>query len=90
MNLTPKELDAQSPIKVERWVDIDSEECALMDNTPEFTKQILKLGFQSPAFLFLDSDGRIFGDSKDGKYYPFHFEYGKQLIGYRICKKAAN
>ncbi len=90
--MSPKELEAQSPVKIERWVDIDSEEWRELDDTPAFTKKCLKVGFEEPAFMFTDSLGRVWcKPSEEGKpYFPFHFEYGSTLIGYRISKKAAN
>lgn len=88
--MTPKELDFQSEVKINRWIDIDSEECKLLDDNIEFTKKVLKIGFGKEPFFILDKEGRIWGKSDNGKYYPFHFEYGKQLIGYRISKKASN
>lgn len=87
----PKELDAQSKIKIDRWVDVDSEECKELDDNYALTKKMIRmLHDKEPAYLFTDSLGRLFGKGVDGLYYPFHFEsYGK-LIGYRLAKKAAN
>ncbi len=90
--MTPNELDKQSPIIIDKWVDIDSSECKDLDDNPSFTKKIICLGFQEPAFLFTDSKGRVWGKPKhDGEqYFPLHMEIGKKKIGYRISKKAAN
>lgn len=86
----PKELDAQSKIKVDRWIDVDSEEWRELDDDPALTKRMIKLGFQKPEYFFADTMGRIWGKGEDGRYYPFHFtSYGKN-IGYRLPKKAAN
>lgn len=86
----PKELDAQSKIKIDRWVDIDSEEWRDLDDDPGLTKRLIKIGFQKPEYFFTDSLGRIWGRGEDGFFYPFHFSsYGKN-IGYRLPKKAAN
>ena len=87
---SPQELDAQSPIKINRWVDIDSEEFYELDEDPGLTKKFLRLGFQEPAFFFTDTLGRIWGKGENGKYYPYHFNRGKTLYGYRMAKKAAN
>ena len=95
LNISPKELDAQSPIKIDRFVEIGSEEHRYLDDNVEFTKTCLK-GLKdapdSPAFLSLDRDGRVWSakPNEDGKYYPLHFEHGKRLIGYRNSKFAAN
>jgi hypothetical protein len=87
---SPKELDAQSKISIDRWIEVDAEECQKLDNTYAFTKKCIKLGFMEPAYLFSDSDGRIWGKGQDGHYYPFHFtSFGKNL-GYRMSTRAAN
>ena len=90
--MKPKELEAQSPVKIVRWVDIDSDDWRELDDTPAFTKKCLKFGFEEPAFMFCDSLGRVWcKPQEEGKpFVPFHFEYGSTLIGYRISKKAAN
>lgn len=87
---TPAELDAQSPITVDRWLDVDSKELQELDENPALTKKWLKLGFQEPAYLFTDTLGRVWGKGENGKYYPFHFKSGKSLIGYRVSIRAAN
>lgn len=88
--MNAKELEAQSPVKIDRWVDVYSEECRMMDDTYDFTKKIMRLGFED-GWMFTDSEGRIWGkDKTGGPCFPFHFEYGNQLIGYRISKRAAN
>jgi hypothetical protein len=46
---------------------------------------------QQPAFMHCDSQGRIWGQGKEqGKYYPFHLEYGNKLIGLKLSTKASN
>lgn len=90
MELSPGELDEQSPVHIHRWVDVHSEECRMMDDDHSLTMRIMRMGFQEPPFFFTDSMGRIFGKGEGGKYYPFHMEYGNQLIGFRLPKKAAN
>lgn len=91
---SPKELDAQSVIKIDEWLDVSSQRCKDIDDDYALTKRMLKVGFEEPAFLACDLDGRIFGRGENGRYYPFHFEYGhgdsKKLIGYRLSSKAAN
>lgn len=91
MNLPdPKELDSQSKIHVDKWVDIDSAEWWEIDDNPSFTKKIVKLGFQEPAYLALDKLGRIWGRGEDNRFYPYHMNKGSTIIGYRISKRAAN
>lgn len=87
---TPKELDAQSLVHLDGWVDLDSERWREIDPDPGLTKKWIKLGFQEPAYFLLDSDGRIWGRGENGYYYPYHLDYGKKKYGIRIAKKAAN
>lgn len=88
--MTPKELDAQSSIKIDRWVDLESEECKEMDDTYTFTKKCIRIGFED-GWMLVDSLGRIWGKGSGSTiYFPFHFEFGKKLIGYRLSKQAAN
>jgi hypothetical protein len=88
--MTPKELDAQSPIKIDRWVDVSSAECKELDDTYAFTKKCIAIGMED-KWMFVDSLGRIWGKSSDSTTcFPFHFEHGKQLIGYRLSTRAAN
>ena len=87
---SPKELDEQSPITLDGWVDIDSERWREIDDDPGLTKKWLRLGFQEPAYFFTDTDGRVWGRGENGYWYPYHIEYGKKKYGLRIAKKAAN
>lgn len=88
--LSPSFLDSQSKVSISRWVDVDSEECREIDEDYAFTKKILRFGFESNPFLFLDSLGRVWGRGNDGEFWPLHFERGKELIGYRIASKAVS
>jgi hypothetical protein len=87
---SPAELDTQTKIKVNRWIEVGSEEWRMLDETPEFTKKIIALGFKEPAYLFTDANGRIWGKGEDGFFYPFHFKQGSTVIGYRLTKRAVN
>jgi len=86
---SPRELDTQSPVKIDRWVDIDTQEWRDLDEDPALTKKMMKIGFEANV-LFTDSMGRIWGKGEGGKYYPFHFDKGPKLYGFRLSKKAAN
>ena len=91
MNLSPKQLDAQNNINIDRWIDIHSEEAKRIDDNHSFTLKCLRLGMQEPVFMHVDSAGRIWGQgSEPGRYYPFHLEHGKKLIGLRLSAKASN
>jgi len=88
---SPSELDKQSKIKIDRWIDLYSEECRMLDENYNFTMKIVKmLLLKEPAFLFSDLTGRLWGKGENEIFYPFHFEYGNKLIGYKISKRAAN
>lgn len=88
--MKPIDFEKQSPVLITRWLDVDSEEAKCLDENRALTKKMLKLGFEE-KFMILDSLGRIWGLNKEtGVYFPFHFENGKELIGYRISKNAAN
>jgi hypothetical protein len=89
--LKPKALDAQSEIKIDEWIDIESEKCKKLDDNMDLTKKILKMGFEGEPFLFLDDLGRIWGhDPVNNVYYPYHFNVGNKHYGYRMPRKAAN
>jgi hypothetical protein len=90
MNLSAKQLDEQSSIKIDRWLDVHSDECKSIDDNREFTLHCLKLGMREPAFLFTDSRGYLWGYGKEGKYFPFHLEHGSKLIGLKLSAKASN
>lgn len=88
---SPPELDKQSKIKIDRWLDVDSSECRELDNNYVFTKKIIRqLYDQEPAYLFTDQNGRLWGRGENNAYYPFHFTSFGKNIGYRLSKKAAN
>jgi hypothetical protein len=89
MMLSPKELDDQCQIKMDRWIDIFSEEIREMDPDYKLAIKWFKMLQEGPGGLFTDSSGRIWLHGKD-KYYPYHFIYKNQLIGYRISARAAN
>ncbi len=88
--MTPAELDKQSPVKIDRWVDIDSEEAKTLDEDRALTKKMVRIGFED-KWMITDNLGRIWGfNAEKNLFFPFHFENGKELIGYRMAKVAAN
>ncbi len=92
MNRLPishEELVKQSPVKVDSWVDIGSEDHKDKDDDVALTKRILKIGMED-KFLFTDAMGCLWGRDEQGLFCPYHFEYGKKLIGFRLAKTAAN
>lgn len=82
--LSSKELDAQSPIKIDIWIDVESEEAKRIMKYPLFTKEILRLNICK-----VDDLGRLWGEGSSG-YYPLHDEYKGKIIGWRVAKMAAN
>ena len=88
--MSPKEFDEQSVVPIDRWIDLNGEECRRMDDNLSLTKKYIKAGVEGKVISF-DSLGRIWLYSEKNKiYYPMHFEYKKLLIGYKISAKAAN
>jgi hypothetical protein len=88
--MTPQQLDAQSLIHIDEWVDLDSERWREVDDDPALTKKFLRILLQDPPALIADDLGRLWGKGKEGRMYPYHLEYGRKLIGIRIAKKALN
>lgn len=91
---TPAQLDKQSKIKIDAWLDVGSEAHKDRDDNLKLTKEWLKIGLEG-GFLFCDSLGRVWGSgahfgSPHTVYYPYHIEYGKKLYGIRVATKAAN
>lgn len=88
--MTPTELDSQSPVKVDRWIDFNSEESKTLDTARVVTKQAIRIGFSRGIMMF-DTFGRVWGlNDEDKKFYPLHFKKGDQVIGYRMSERAAN
>ena len=89
--MTPMELDNQSPIKIDRWIEVHSQECKELDDGLHwFTLKCINIGFED-GWMIADMHGRIWGRNREtGIYYPFHTEHGKELVGYRLSGKAAN
>lgn len=88
--MSPAELDKQSPVHIDRWIDLDSQESKDLDPDRALTKKMVRIGFED-KWMITDTLGRIWGFNKEKNiFFPFHFENGKELIGYRIAKNAAN
>lgn len=87
--ISPKDLDKQSPVKIDRWLDLNSEECYAKDPDIALTKKWLKIGAEE-GFLMVDSNGRIWGKGKSNNFFPYHFNVGSTNYGFRLSMKAAN
>jgi hypothetical protein len=88
--MSPQELDKQSLISIDEWLELGSQRCKELDQEPHLTKYMLRFGFMDPPFFFVDTLGRIFGKGKEGRYYPFHIEVGNKKYGFKISARAAN
>lgn len=91
--MSPKELDVQSVVHIDEWVELGSQRCKELDHEPHLTEYMLRVGFREPAFLFTDALGRIWG--KGGaytpeRYYPFHITVGEKHYGFLMSAKAIN
>lgn len=86
----PSQLDEQSSVKIDEWLDIDSDKCKSVDDNRPLTKKWLHMLMKDYS-LQTDSLGRVWGRNEDtGKWYPYHLENGNKLYGIRIAKQAAN
>ena len=84
----PKQLDLQCRVSIERWIDLYSQECKELDDDHKLTVKWFKM-LHGEA-LFTDLFGRIFGQGKDGIWYPYHIEVRNKCYGLKISAKAAN
>lgn len=96
---SPQELDAQSPVKIDRWIDVGSQDHKDLDEDRQFTMKLIHMGFDDggpndPAWMYTDAKGRIWGHdprNPEKPHYPLHFDGPRgEKIGYRLPKKAAN
>ena len=88
LDLTTKSLDQQSSVRIDKWIELDSEEWKNVDDNPSFTKKCIKIGFEE-KFIFTDSLGRLWCKGSNC-YHPFHLEYKNCYYGLKISAKAAN
>jgi hypothetical protein len=89
LSLTPKQLDAQSIILIDKWLDIHSEECEEKDNNIALSKNWLNL-LSKDGTLSTDSMGRIWMKNDDNGYHPYHFDFKNKNYGYRLAVSADN
>jgi hypothetical protein len=89
--MSPKELDQQCPIIIDRWLSVDSQEWRELDPDPGLTKKMLRICFDADA-IETDSLGRVWSKPTNPQDIrrPFHFNVGKKLYGIRLATKAAN
>jgi len=87
--LTSMQLDSQSCIQLDGWVEVGSEQAKRLDQDHALAIEWLHMGSQDGWFV-VDTQGRIFGKSLDNNYFPYHFESGDKKYGYRMSTLAAN
>jgi len=92
MNMLPssKELDRQSFVKIDEWIELGSAKQMEVDDDPGLTKKWFHLLTKEPAHLFLDDLGRSWCRNDNGQYCPFHVEHDGKLYGIRMSAKALN
>lgn len=90
LETSPKSLDAQSVIRIDEWVVLDSPKHKDTDGEYNASKNMLEVGSEN-GFLQIDSLGRIWVQAeKEDQFYPYHYEHGSKLYGLRIATAAAN
>lgn len=87
--LSPAQLDAQGRVQITEWVDINSPKAQELDDDPVLSVKWLVLGVQS-GFICIDTMGRLWGAGDHGSYYPYHFQHGTNLYGYKVSTRASN
>lgn len=86
---SPKELDAQSSVHIDEWVDVGSDKFREIVGDLGVFKYFIRWGFHDPPFLFTDSMGRVWGHFNN-RWFPFHDVVRGRAYGYRYATKAAN
>lgn len=87
---SPKELDRNSPVKIDEWVELGSERHYEVDDNPALTKKWFLMLSKEPVYIHLDNLGRCFCFNAEGQWTPYHCERGNRKYGIRVSKKAAN
>ncbi len=95
--ITSQQLDAQSPVKIDRFVEFYGEDARAVDSDRDLTKFMLGILLEGGS-VCLDDLGRIWGKggTDKTKFYPFHIEHDwnvgrrPKLVGFRFSQKASN
>jgi hypothetical protein len=89
---SPQELDAQSPVDIDEWVDIGSVKFyEIVGEDISSFDYFIRVGFRDPPFLYTDSLGRVWGKlDTSNKWFPFHDLVNGKAYGYRYPGKAIN
>ncbi len=89
IDLTPQQLDMQNGVVIDEWIDINCARAKELDNDHDLSVKWMKIAAEA-QMLRIDNQGRLWGESGDGKYFPYHFEHGDKLVGYRVSAQASN
>ena len=89
---SPKELEAQSSIHVDEWVEVGSPRFhKLLAEEDQYSfYYILQVGLREPPFLLTDSLGRLWGKGNGDKWFPFHDIIRGKVIGYVLPSKVVH
>lgn len=91
IEMSPKDLDAQSVIQVDEWVDLGSQKHRDTDEWYVLSTSLLEKSSEN-GFLKIDSLGRLWVHGIDQEFLPYHYDSkaGNQFLGLRIATAAAN
>jgi hypothetical protein len=89
IGLTPQQLDKQNSVLIDSWIDINCARAQEWDNDHDLSIKWMKMAAEA-QMLRIDTQGRLWGESGDGKWFPYHFEHGNKLVGYKLSSLAAN
>lgn len=91
IELSPAALDAQSPIKIDEWVVVNSDKHKETDEDYLSSEQMLLTGAEN-GFLKVDNLGRIWARGPGEEFLPYHYDSktGNQFLGLRILAFAVN
>lgn len=87
--MPPSQLETQSQIKIDEWLEIDSDKWKRLDDTPAFTKKVISYGLED-GWMVINNQGQLYCKWNDKPSVPFHFTLGSKTYGYKMSKRAAN
>jgi hypothetical protein len=89
IDLTPQQLDSQCGVVISEWIDINCARAQEIDDDQELSVKWLKIAAEA-GMLRVDLFGRLWGSVGDNVWFPYHFEHGNKLVGYKLSSMAAN
>jgi hypothetical protein len=84
-----EELDAQSPVKVDEWLEIGSIKFHKIVGDIGTFNCFIRMGFHDPPFLFRDELARVWIKGSD-KWTPLNDVVGGKTYGYKYASAAKN